>query len=91
MVALVLLVSCGQVDDSTQSETTRWLRAAAGFNVTPEAIECVGTAMGDLLSEEQLREWLSHEPETITVLEIQALPRAIDVADRCRHLLPSAR
>jgi len=87
----MFLASCGQSDDSTQSETARWLRAAAGFNETPELIDCMETAMDEELTHEQLREWLSYEPETITVQEIQALPQAIDVADRCRHLLPPAR
>ncbi len=40
--------------------------------------------MHDLLSDDELEEWLSRDPETITVEEIQALPHAIDMADRCR-------
>ena len=28
--------------------------------------------------------WLSHDAATITVEEIEVLPHAIDVADRCR-------
>ena len=90
-VAVMLLASCGQSSESSQSETAQWLRAAAGFNETPELIDCMETAMHEELSPEQLREWLSYDPETITVEQIQALPHAIDVADRCRHLLPSAR
>lgn len=82
--------ACGQSNEPAESETARWLRAAAGFNETPELIDCMETAMDEELSREELREWLSHKPETITVEQIQVLPRAIDVADRCRHLLPSA-
>jgi len=40
--------------------------------------------MNDLLSESEIEEWLSHDPETISVEEIQTLPHAIEVADRCR-------
>jgi len=30
---------------------------------------------------------MAHDPEGMTVLEIQSLPRAMDIADRCRHLM----
>lgn len=39
---------------------------------------------GNLLLEEELQQWLSQDPETITVEEIQSLPHAIEVADHCR-------
>ena len=89
-MAVLVLVSCGQSNGSAGSETARWLRASAGFNETPELIDCMETAMQEELSPEELREWLSRNPETITVEQIQRLPHAIDVADRCRHLLRSA-
>lgn len=63
------------------------MRASAGFNVTPEALACTQSAVDDLLSEDDRRAWLSHDPETISVEQMQTLPRAMDVADRCRHLL----
>ena len=88
-VALVLsLAACR--DDERTSDTTGWLRAG-GFNATPEEIECVADSMDELLSPEERSAWLSRDPERLTVEELQALPRAIAVADRCRHLMPLGR
>ncbi len=36
------------------------------------------------LTPDELRQWLSQDPETVTVEDIQALPRSSDVADHCR-------
>jgi hypothetical protein len=84
LAAGVVLSSCS----SEGSESRQWLSDAAGFNATPELIDCAEGAMDDLLSEAERREWLAHDPESITVEQAQALPDAIAVADRCRHLLP---
>jgi hypothetical protein len=45
-------------------------------------------AMRAELSDAEIREWLAHDPRTITVEAIQALPHATAIADHCRHLLP---
>ena len=79
---MLIVVSCSQ-----QSETRQWLSDAAGFNVTPEMIDCAEDAMDDLLDDAERREWFAHDPQTITVEEVQELPDAIAVADRCRHLM----
>ena len=88
--AAALLASVGATGCASQeypdSETARWLRAADGYDESPEVIRCVEQAMHDLLSPAELQEWLSRVPETITVEEIQSLPHAIEIADRCRHL-----
>lgn len=78
------LTSCGGSSEYSSSETGRWLRIAGKFDETPEEIECVETAMHDLLSEAELRQWLSQDPETITVEQVQSLPHALEIADRCR-------
>ncbi len=84
LLALQTLTSCGGSDDAGTSDTSQWLRTAGKFDETPQEIACIEAAMEDLLSDAELAEWLSHNPETITVEEIQVLPHAIDVADRCR-------
>ena len=87
-MASTLLASCGGSNESSRSETARWLRTAGHFDETPEEIACLETAMHEALSQDELRAWLSRDPESITVEELQALPHAIEVADRCRHLMP---
>jgi hypothetical protein len=87
-VSSMLLASCGGSDEYPESEAAGWLRTAGHFDETPEEIECIEAAMYEALSRDELREWLSHDPERLTVEELQALPHAIDVADRCRHLMP---
>jgi hypothetical protein len=88
-MASILLASCaGPTGRTQQSETARWLRTAGHFDETPEEIECIETAMHATLSEDELHQWLSQKPERLTVEKLQALPHAIDVADRCRHLMP---
>jgi hypothetical protein len=84
LLALPVAVACA--DDYPDSETARWLRIAGNFDESPEQVACVEQAMHDLLTEEELDLWLSQDPETVTVEQVQALPRAIEVADRCRHL-----
>ena len=81
VAVMVIVASCAE-----QSEARQWLAEAAGFNVTPEMIDCAESAMDDLLTEPERREWLARDPETITVEQVQELPDAIAVADRCRHL-----
>lgn len=85
LLALSVLTACA--DDYPDSETAHWLRIAGHFDETPAEIACVEQAMHDLLTEDELDLWLSQDPETVTVEQVQALPRAIDVADRCRHLM----
>ena len=85
LLALPVLTACA--DDQPDSGTAQWLRIAGHFDETPEEIACVEQAMHDLLTEDELDLWLSQDPETVTVEQVQALPRAIDVADRCRHLM----
>ena len=86
--ASMLLAACAGADGIPQSETARWLRTAGHFDETPEEIECIETAMHATLTQDELRQWLSQKPENLTVERLQALPHAIDVADRCRHLMP---
>lgn len=86
VVLLALPFTAACADDYPDSETAQWLRVAGHFDETPEEIACVEQAMLDLLTEDELDLWLSQDPETVTVEQVQALPRAIDVADRCRHL-----
>jgi hypothetical protein len=87
-VAAGAVSACASSTSTTDTEVADWLRAAAGVNETPELIECTEAAMRSELSDAEIREWLSHDPDEISVEEIQALPHAIDVADRCRHLVP---
>ena len=47
-------------------------------------IDCLSTFVHDEYTQAELREWLSHDPATMTVEEIQRLPRSIEVADHCR-------
>ncbi len=83
-VLTLALTSCAAPDAFGTSDTAQWLRIAENFVETPAEIACVESVMHDLLSDDELEEWLSRDPETITVEEIQALPHAIDMADRCR-------
>lgn len=85
IVGAVIFAGCSDPNDS--SDIGAWLRASAGPDVSREVLVCTESAADALLSEDDRRIWLSHDPETITVEEMQQLPRAIEVADRCRHLL----
>lgn len=40
--------------------------------------------MSDQLTQDELRAWLSRDPDTMTVEDFQRLPRSVEVADRCR-------
>ena len=87
IAATTSFAACSSTTDDAVSEIGEWLRAAAGFNATPEALACTEAAAEDLLSDDDERVWLAHDPETINVEQLQELPHAIEMADRCRHLL----
>lgn len=86
LVGVITVAGCTDTKNES-SDIGAWLEASAGFNVTSEALACTESAAEDLLSEDDRKAWLSYDPETITVEQIQVLPHAIEVADRCRHLL----
>ncbi len=86
VTALLVAPLTACASDYPDSETAQWLRIAGNFDETPEQVACVEQAMHDLLTDEELDVWLAQDPETVTVEQVQALPRAIEVADRCRHL-----
>ncbi len=86
LVGVMIATGCSDKKNEP-ADIGAWLEAAAGFNVTPEALACTASAAEDLLSEDDQKVWLSHDPETITVEQIQVLPHATEVADTCRHLL----
>ncbi len=88
VLAMALAPALGSCSSggSLASETARWLRTAGRFDDSPEHIACLEDAMHEELSPDELGQWLAEDPEGITVEEVQALPHAIDVADRCRHL-----
>ncbi len=83
-VALLLLVSCGGTEEITQPEVAQWLRASGGGDDPAEVIECMSSFMSDQLTQDELRAWLSRDPDTMTVEDFQRLPRSVEVADRCR-------
>lgn len=83
-VALLLFAACGGTDEITEAEIARWLRVAGNGDDPAEVIDCLSTFMHDEFTQAELREWLSHDPATMTVEEIQRLPRSIEVADHCR-------
>lgn len=85
LVVAAALSSCGLHYNDT--ETARWLRAAGHFDDSPEVVNCADGAMQALLSDEERAQWLSHDPDSLTVETLQSLPHATDIADRCRHLM----
>ena len=78
LTAGFILASCS----SGGSETRQWLSDAAGFNVTPEVVDCAEDAMDDLLTEAERREWLAHDPESITVENEKPVFGAVDAPTR---------
>jgi hypothetical protein len=88
VVVLVVLVKRRDERDSPYSSTARRVRTEGDFNDSPEEVDCVAEAMDELLTSAELRQWLARDPDDISVTEVQALPRAEAIADRCRQLMP---
>jgi len=87
--ALALLTACGGASGDghvSRSEITRWLRIAGHGDDPKEVMDCLSTYMADELTQEELRVWLALDPRTATAERVQNLPRAIEIADRCRGI-----